>query len=277
MRGDATLPRAILISSTYRCVSVRETQEDSGDHPPHPLDRCWGKPFHRACMQCPLAPCGIRHATPHLPSGVAHWPTQTTDGILFLNVGDTYYSGKGQSQGVDAKRSKRRFGLRAVDESGGMGIGLQRKSLIGIPWRIGIALSTGGWVLRSSIIWHRVNCLPEYVLDRPSRSYEYVLMLAKDRRYFFDKEPLIEQKVDEDMWSIPARPRSASGVETAPFPDELVKRYLEIGCPDQGVVLDPFPGAGTTVHIARSMGRASVGIELNRDFCRHAARDMRSK
>ena len=192
------------------------------------------------------------------------------DGLLFLNVGDTYYSGKGRSHGVDRKSSKRRFGLRAVDQSGGLGIGLQRKSLIGIPWRLGIALSTSGWVLRSSIIWHRVNRLPEYVQDRPSRSYEYVLMLAKDRRYFFDKRPLIEHEVEEDVWSIPARPRSAARIETASFPDELVKRCLDIGCREKGVVLDPFLGAGTTVRVAVEMGLSGVGVELNRDFCKHA-------
>ncbi len=196
------------------------------------------------------------------------------NGLLFLNVGDTYYSGKGRSHGIDPKSSKRRFGLRAVDESGGLGIGLQRKSLIGIPWRLGIALSESGWVLRSSIIWHRLNRLPEYVRDRPSRSYEYVLMLAKDRHYFFDKQPLIKHQVEEDVWSIPARPRSATGIETASFPDELVKRCLDIGCRRQGVVLDPFLGAGTTVRVAVEKGLAGVGIELNRDFCRYAVEQL---
>lgn len=198
------------------------------------------------------------------------------DGLLFLNIGDTYYSGKGQSQGVDRKSAKRRFGLRAVDESGGMGIGLQRKSLIGIPWRLAIALSTSGWVLRSSIIWHRVNCLPEHVLDRPSRSYEYVFMLAKNRRYFYDKEPLTKQEVDEDVWSIPARPRSAAGVDTASFPDELARRCLDIGCRGEGIVLDPFLGAGTTARVAIEMGRSAVGVDLNRDFCKHAAKQLES-
>ena len=83
------------------------------------------------------------------------------DGLLFLNLGDTYYSGKGESQGIDKKSTKRRFGIRAVDKSGGMGIGLSRKSLIGIPWRVAISLVTSGWTLRSSIIWHRENRLPE--------------------------------------------------------------------------------------------------------------------
>ena len=196
------------------------------------------------------------------------------DGLLFLNVGDTYYSGKGQSQGVDRKSSKRRFGLRAVDKSGGLGIGLLRKSLIGIPWRLGIALSTNGWVLRSSIIWHRKNRLPEYVGDRPSRSYEYVYMLAKDRRYYFDKQPLIDQQVEEDMWTIPARPRTATGLDTASFPDELVERCLKIGCTKGGVVLDPFLGAGTTIRVATDNGYSAVGVELNREFCKYAVRQL---
>jgi len=140
------------------------------------------------------------------------------DGLLFLNIGDTYYSGKGESQGKDKKSNKRRFGLRAVDKSGGMDIGLQRKSIIGVPWRVAIEMTTRDWVLRSPIIWHRENRLPEFVKDRAGRSYEYVFMFAKDRRYYFNKQPLVDKKVEEDMWTIPARPKGATGIDTAPFP-----------------------------------------------------------
>lgn len=196
------------------------------------------------------------------------------DGTLFLNIGDTYYSGKGASQGKDRKSNKRRFGLRAVDKSGGMGIGLQRKSIIGIPWRVGISLSTNGWVLRSPIIWHRENRLPEHVRDRPSRSYEYVLMCVKNRKYFFNKQPLIDKKIEEDMWTIAAKPKS-KGLETAPYPDELVRRCLEIGCPEGGVVLDPFLGSGTTSRVALEMGLHAIGIELNTEFCSHSVSNLR--
>lgn len=197
------------------------------------------------------------------------------DGLLFLNLGDTYYSGKGKSHGLDRKSNKRRFGLRAVDRSGGLGIGLQRKSAIGVPWRVAIAMSARGWVLRSPIIWHRENCLPESVADRPSRSYEHLFMFAQDRKYFFNKQPLIDQKVEEDMWTIAARPKTGNGLDTAPYPDELVKRCLEIGCPDGGVVLDPFVGSGTTTRVAVSMGRPSIGIDLNREFCLYSANQLR--
>ena len=85
------------------------------------------------------------------------------DGVMFLNLGDTYYSGKGKSHGVDAKSSKRRFGLRAVDKSGGLDIGIGPKSLIGIPWRVAFELERRHWILRSSIIWYRKLALPEAV------------------------------------------------------------------------------------------------------------------
>lgn len=94
------------------------------------------------------------------------------DGLLFLNLGDTYYSGKGESQGQDRKSKKRRFGLRAVDKSGGLGVELERKSMIGVPWRVATEMARRKWVLRSCIIWHRDHCLPEAVKDRPRRSYE---------------------------------------------------------------------------------------------------------
>lgn len=202
--------------------------------------------------------------------------TLSSDGLLFLNLGDTYYSGKGMSQGTDRKSNKRRFGLRAVDKSGGLGIGLQRKSIIGIPWRVAIEMSARGWVLRSTIIWHRENCLPEAVSDRPSRSYEYVFMFAKDRRYYFDKETLISQKIEEDMWTIPARPRSGNGLDTAPYPDELVKRCLQIGCRPKGVVLDPFVGSGTTARVALSMGHSTIGVDLKREFAVYAVRQLQA-
>ena len=197
------------------------------------------------------------------------------DGLLFLNMGDTYYSGKGMSHGHDKKSNKRRFGLRAVDKSGGMGIGIQRKSILGIPWRVAIKMSSHNWVLRTPIIWHRANRLPEHVRDRPSRSYEYVFMFAKDRRYYFNKQPLIDQKVEEDMWTIAARPKSTNGIDTAPYPDELVKRCLEIGCKPESIVLDPFIGSGTTARVALAMGHSAIGIDLNRDFCLYAVEQLR--
>ena len=195
-------------------------------------------------------------------------------GVFFLNIGDTYYSGKGESKGVDKKSSKRRFGLRAVDKSGGLGIGIRPKSLIGIPWRVVTEMIHRGWILRSTIIWYRKHSLPEAVKDRPRRSYEFIFMMTKHKDYFFNREPLLEAE-QEDMWTITARPK-AQNLGTAPYPDELVERCLNIGCPKGGKVLDPFLGSGTTARVALNMERDVVGIDLSSEFCTYSVKQLQA-
>ena len=196
------------------------------------------------------------------------------DGLLFLNLGDTYYSGKGKSHGTDPKSNKRRFGLRPVDKSGGLGLGIQRKSIIGVPWRVAIEMMSRKWILRTPIIWHREKALPESVKDRPRRSCEYVFMFAKDRFYYFNRQPLIDKKFDEDVWTILARPKTNNGIDTAPYPDELVERCLEIGCPPDGLAFDPFAGSGTTMRVALQTGRSAIGIDLSPDFCNYILTEL---
>jgi DNA modification methylase len=130
-----------------------------------------------------------------------------------------------------------------------------------------------GWVLRSPIIWHREHCLPESVRDRPRRSYEYVFMFTQNRRYFFNRTALETEDV-EDMWTIAARPKPTNGIDTAPFPDELVQRCLDIGCPPNGVVLDPFAGSGTTLRVALESGRSVTGVDLNPGFCNYMVKTL---
>src|SRR5207244_13554109 len=97
-----------------------------------------------------------------------------SDGLLFLNLGDTYYSAKGQPTGVDRKNGARRFGLRAVDASA---LGVPRKTIIGIPWRVALEMITRGWTLRSPIVWQRNGSIPEPTArDRPWRTYEMVFI-----------------------------------------------------------------------------------------------------
>lgn len=194
-------------------------------------------------------------------------------GLLFLNLGDTYYSGKGRSHGIDKKSAKRRFGLRAVDKSGGLDINAKPKTILGVPWRVALKMCENGWILRSPIIWHREHCLPESVKDRPRRSYEYIFMFAKSRKYFFERDPLVEEQA-EDMWTIKARPKSKNGLNTAPFPEKLVERCLEIGCPPDGTVLDPFAGSGTTLRVAVKSKRNAIGIDLNNKFCDHMVKEL---
>ncbi|MCH4561025.1 DNA methyltransferase [Mesorhizobium jarvisii] len=187
-------------------------------------------------------------------------------GTFFLNIGDTYYSAKGKPHGQDLKNAGRQMArtkLRAVD---GPGLGLPRKSLIGIPWRVALALQQDGWTLRSDIIWDRPGSLGEPTAkDRPWRRYEHVFMFSRAPRYYFDRTGL---SGSEDIWSFPARPDNPIA-HFAPYPRELVSRCLSIGCPPGGTVLDPFVGSGTTMVAALEAGRSAVGIDLSPDYCTH--------
>ena len=193
------------------------------------------------------------------------------DGVLFLNLGDTYYSAKGQPKGNDPKNRARRFGLRAVDASGltvgPTGQKLPRKTCIGIPWRVALKMIEHGWVLRSPIVWRREGSLPEPTAkDRPWRTYEMVFMFSKTPRYWFDRAGL---GAEQDVWEISSRRKNNNGSHTAAFPDELVERCLAIGCPKDGKVLDPFAGTGTVLRVAIKSGRPATGIDLSSEFCKY--------
>lgn len=195
----------------------------------------------------------------------------TDDGTLWLNLGDTYYNAKGRPHGKDEKHRKRRMtSLRAVD---GPGLGLPRKSLIGIPWRVALALQQDGWILRSPIVWKRKTAIPEPTSkDRPWRKYEFIFLFSKSVRYYFKRAGL---EGEEDVWHIePERHTRARGTHYAPYPRQLVERCLNAGCPPGGAVLDPFVGGGTTMYVAQQMERSSIGIDLNRDFCKLIAKEM---
>jgi DNA modification methylase len=189
--------------------------------------------------------------------------TLADDGLLFLNIGDAYYNAKGKPHGRDRKHGARQLArqmLRAVD---GPGLGLPRKSLIGLPWRVALAIQEKGWTLRSSVIWQRPNTLGEATShDRPWRTHENVFIFSKGPRYFFDREGLAGE---EDIWTIKARPANPYA-HCAPYPVELVEKCLACGCRPGGLVLDPFLGSGTTAIAALRTGRPAVGIELNDDY-----------
>jgi DNA modification methylase len=192
------------------------------------------------------------------------------DGLLFLNLGDTYYSAKGQPKGTDKKSAARRFGLRAVDASG---LGVPRKTIIGIPWRVALDMIARGWVLRSPIVWTRTGAIPEPTAkDRPWRTYEMIFMFSKSPRYYFSRSAL---NGEEDIWTISARRRSNGGLHSAAFPEQLVQRCIDIGCRESGVVLDPFAGTGTTMRVALKSGRSAVGIDLSEQFCDFMVNELR--
>ncbi|HEX8191952.1 MAG TPA: site-specific DNA-methyltransferase [Allosphingosinicella sp.] len=184
------------------------------------------------------------------------------EGVFFLNIGDTYYSGNGQPHGSDPKCSSRNFlrtKVRPVDVSGW---DIPKKSMIGVPWKVAFAMQERGWTLRSTIIWNRVNSFVEPTArDRPYRQYEFLFMFAKSRFYSFDRSKLVE----EDVWNIPIE-RNRRANHNAAFPSELVRRCIEVGSPPGGHVLDPFVGSGTTVFTALKNRRNVVGIDRGAEY-----------
>jgi excisionase family DNA binding protein len=186
------------------------------------------------------------------------------DGVLFLNIGDTFYNAKGRPHGRDRKHSGRQLArkkLRAVD---GPGLGLPRKSMIGIPWRVALALQEDGWTLRSDVIWKRPSAMPEpSAKDRPWRTYEHIFVFSKGPKYWFNREGL---EGEEDIWEILARPDNPNS-HSAPYPESLARRCIACGCPEDGTVLDPFVGSGTTMLAALRLGRSAVGIDLKEEYC----------
>lgn len=188
------------------------------------------------------------------------------DGALFLNLGDTYYSAKGQPKGDDKKNQARRFGLRAVDASG---LGVPRKTAIGIPWRVMLEMISRGWILRSTIIWAKAAPIPEPTAhDRPWRTFEPIFLFAKSPKYYFKREHL---NGEEDIWQIADRANGTKAKHFATFPEALVEKCINTGCPERGTVLDPFAGTGTVLRVANRLNRSSVGIDISPSYCKHMA------
>lgn len=120
------------------------------------------------------------------------------DGTLWLNLGDSYYSGRGNPgpNSDDKKQVARRGWVRPVDRCGAEWA--KPKDLLGIPWRVAFALQDDGWTLRNAIVWHKPNAMPESVTDRLSCDYELVFLFSKSRRYWFDLDPIREPLAHPD-------------------------------------------------------------------------------
>jgi len=242
------------------------------------------------------------------------------DGTLWLNLGDSYSSSPpgNKTKGVSAKS-----GLNGVNGESGRYReslasghatkrdtsripGIKPKDLIGIPWRAAFALQADGWYLRQDIIWHKPNPMPESVTDRCTKAHEYVFLLSKSARYFFDaeaiKEPMAESSIPRlsqnvadqvgttranggaktngnlkaagDLESGMRNRRSVWTVTTKPFkgahfatfPPDLIEPCILAGSPVGGTVLDPFGGSGTTAGVAMRNGRNAILCELNPDY-----------
>lgn len=203
------------------------------------------------------------------------------DGTLWLNIGDSYVATGGEykngSQGktsIVGKTSPEsvpchgRVARRKAMEADG----LKPKDLIGIPWMLAFALRADGWFLRQDIIWHKPNPMPESVRDRCTKAHEYVFLLSKSERYFFDSEAMKEASTtapDEkrnrrSVWSVATRPYK--GAHFATFPPALIEPCILAGSRAGDIVLDPFMGSGTTAAVALQHGRQYLGCELNQEY-----------
>jgi site-specific DNA-methyltransferase (adenine-specific) len=188
------------------------------------------------------------------------------DGTLWLNLGDSYAAARSYQVRDNKHTDVGNTMASSVPE------GLKPKDLVGIPWRVAFALQADGWYLRSDIVWAKPNPMPESVTDRPTKSHEYVFLLAKSARYFFDADAVRETSSDDfgrnirSVWTIATAPYP--GAHFATFPPKLVEPCVKAGCPVGGVVLDPFAGTGTVGMVAQSLSRRAVLIELNPEYLR---------
>lgn len=226
------------------------------------------------------------------------------DGTLWLNLGDSYgatggdthagfnqrYSGTG---GSGSKQDAMLDGVKCRKHD----TGLRPKNLLGTPWRVAFALQADGWYLRQDIIWHKPNPMPESVRDRCTKAHEYVFLMSKSPRYYYDADAVKEDAVKgaagstfhkgktathqmnrsstkarensetrnrRSVWTVATRPYK--GAHFATFPPALVEPCILAGAPEGGLVLDPFAGSGTVAQVCEQHGRHSVSIELNPEY-----------
>ena len=188
------------------------------------------------------------------------------DGTLWLNIGDSYTSGGRTWRAKDKKNPARKMSYRPNTPAG-----LKKKDLIGIPWRVALALQEDGWYLRSDIVWNKPNCQPESVKDRPTRSHEYLFLLSKSEQYLYNQKSILEATSDgkkyknrRTVWNI--NTKGYSGAHFAVFPPDLVELCLLAGSRSESLVLDPFLGSGTVAAVCKSLNRKCIGIEMKSEY-----------
>lgn len=243
------------------------------------------------------------------------WNVLADDGVLWLNLGDSYagsWGAQSRPNGNDARStlaggsmlSARQIEAHPKGQTHTGSLkntpGLKNKDLVGIPWRVALALQADGWWLRQDIIWHKPNPMPESVTDRCTKAHEYIFLLTKSAKYFYDNEAVKEKslhvgvthraankgkahseeagldtrpKVDwttpetrnkRSVWTVATKPYKDAHFAT--FPPKLIEPCILAGSAADTLVLDPFSGAGTTGVVAVQHGRRYIGIELNPDY-----------
>lgn len=233
------------------------------------------------------------------------WDVLADDGTLWVNLGDSYYNyrpGKGQALVKQSVANTDQDLPQSCARRANKLEGYKEKDLMGMPWRLAFALQDFGWYLRQDIIWHKPNPMPESVTDRCTKSHEYIFLLSKNQKYYFDneaiKEPAIhsnraagnknpqkgsekegmevraglieaqqkiyEKKNKRDVWTVPVK--AYKGAHFAVYPPDLIEPCIKAGSRVGDIVLDPFFGSGTTGQVAQNLGRKWIGCELNKDY-----------
>ena len=233
------------------------------------------------------------------------------DGTLWLNLGDSYVGTASKGGWTDPKYPEGRKGQ--VVALNNKVQGLKSKDLCGVPWRVAFSLQSDGWYLRCDIIWAKPNPMPESVTDRPTKAHEYVFLMSKSGRYYYDAAAISEAAVDptikrftdngkdkqrghgrrhagfngryaeklqaegvpetrnrRSVWTIATTPFKKAHFAT--FPPALIEPCILAGCPEGGIVLDPFFGSGTTGLVCSRLNREYIGIELNAEYVEMARR-----
>ena len=229
------------------------------------------------------------------------WDILADDGTLWVNLGDSYANNSSQA----SNNGRAGFGNPRERVVNRIGNGYKQKDLMGMPWRLAFALQDFGWYLRQDIIWHKPNPMPESVTDRCTKSHEYIFLLTKNQKYYFDHEAIKEDSVDIESTSKryeknfnafnggmeagaisrnnptaklefdgkrnkrdvwTINTKSYKGAHFAVYPEELIEPCILAGSKAGDIVLDPFFGSGTTGAVAQKLGRKWVGCELNKNY-----------
>lgn len=191
------------------------------------------------------------------------------DGVFWLNIGDGYTSGNRGWRAPDKKNPARAMTVRPNTPAG-----LKPKDLLGVPWKLALALQEDGWYLRADIVWNKPNAMPESVKDRPTRAHEYVFMLTKNERYYYDHQAVLEinGRNCRSVWNV--NTQGFSGAHFATFPPKLIEPCILSSSRSGDFILDPFFGAGTVGVVAEQLGRHFIGIELHPEYVSIASRRL---